>query len=1071
MEKLKMKASLSARVSKVMIPFSLLLCTPFAHATPFDADLTEIEVLKEAPIVQQSKQKESTIKGVVFDALTKEPVIGASVTCKDKSGIPSGQGTITNIDGEFSLSCKVDDVLSVSFIGYETRNVTVSNLKIYTIELSESTAQLGEVVVTAFGTGQKKASMVGSVDQIKPAELKVPSSSLSSSFAGRMAGVIAVQRSGEPGADGANFWIRGKSTFSGSTNPLIVLDGVEISSGQLNRLDPEVIESFSILKDATATALYGTRGANGVMIVTTKSGQDLDKPIINIRVEASANQMGDTPQMVDGVSYMNLYNEATSRPGESGTPYSQDKIQGTMAGRNPYLYPNVDWYDELFKKNSFSERLNFNIRGGSKRADYFMSASVRNDGGNMKSISKDYFSYNNNIKRLNYEFVNNLNIKVTPTTKISLGLNLSVIDWSGPSMSANDVFALTRRVNPVDFPVTFPGGTSDFGGILWGDKGPNDAGYGNPVAEYVKGYKESLSSTITANFKVEQKLDKILKGLKVSGLFSFKNYTSSTTTRKSDYNKFEIASYDQEGSGLILKRVGTEKTTQLSTSGEHTGDRKIYLQGMIDYNKTFNDVHDLNVMLLYNQEQYNVNNPNDLYTSLPQRKQGLAGRASYAYDGRYLAEVNFGYNGSENFAKGHRFGFFPSFAIGYNVSAEKFWEPISKYVSNLKLRASWGLVGNDQINATRFVYLEDMTLGGSKSYATGPTGSYKLSGPKWTKFYNPDLTWEVGEKLNFGVDLQLFNVLNLTFDLFRETRHDIFMDNSATIPLALGLEGAKTYGNLGRMKNEGFEFSADYNKQINKDLFISFKSTFTYAHNTILEKNEPAFQQYPNLSQVGTSMGRYLGLISQGLYPNIGAISGSPKVGLGYPTTLPGDIWYVNQPDYSGAYDNVIDNNDRMYMGYPQDPEIVYGFGPSMKWKQWDFSFFFQGVARTSLMMSGFHPFGTNTIRGVPDFVAENRWTEENQNVNATYPRLTLLNNTNNEASSSYWLRNAAFLKLKNVEIGYTFKNMRFYASGSNLLTFSSFEHWDPEMGGGNGLKYPTQRVFNVGFQITFNNK
>lgn len=1054
------KTSLMSRLTKAVLPFSFVLCAASAFAEEVTTTTGERAVLK----IEQQKKVKTAVSGIVFDGNTKDPIIGGSISVKGEQG----RGTVTNIDGEFKLDCHVGDVLVISYIGYDTKEVKVTNLKVYSIEIYEAAAQLGEVVVTAFGTGQKKASMVGSVEQIKPAELQVPSSSLTTSFAGRMSGVIAVQRSGEPGADGANFWIRGKSTFSGATNPLIILDGVEISSGQLNRLDPEVIEGFSILKDATATALYGTRGANGVMIVTTKSGKDLNRPIINVRIEGAINQMTKTPQMVDGPSYMKLYNEAISRPGEKGVPFDDVKIRGTLERKNPYIFPNVDWYNELFNKNSFAERVNFNIRGGSKRTDYFMSVSFRNSNGNMKSLSKDYFSYDNNISNKNYEFVNNLNIQASPTTKVSLGLNLSIIDKSGPSMSANDIFGLTRSVSPVHFPVSFPSGTSDFGGVLWGDNGEFDQGYGNPVAEYVRGYNESLSSAITANFKIEQKLDKIVKGLKVSGLFSFKNYTLSSSTRSSDYNKFEIASYDPESLDFGVKRVGTEKTTQLQTTGAHGGDRKIYLQGMIDYNHTFNDVHDLNAMFLYNQEQFNDNGPTNLYTSLPKRKQGVAGRVSYAYDGRYLAEMNFGYNGSENFAKGHRFGFFPSVAVGYNLSAEKYWEPIRKYVSNLKLRASWGLVGNDQINSTRFIYLEDMELGKSKEYSTGPTGSVTLGGPKWTKFYNPNLTWEIGEKINVGLDMQFFNALNLTIDVFKETRRDIFMDNNAVIPLALGLEGAKVYGNLGRMKNEGLEFAADYNRQMNKNLFISFKGTFTYAHNTILEKAEPLYQQYPNLSQVGTSLGRYLGYVAQGLYPNQAAVNGSPNVKLGYPTTLPGDVWYVNQPDVNGAYDNVIDTNDRVYMGYPQDPEIVYGFGPSIKWKNWDLSFFFQGVARTSLMMSGFHPFGSNRISGVPDFVAENRWTEDKPNPDASYPRLTRRSNSNNEANSSYWLRNASFLKLKNAEIGYTFKNMRFYCSGSNLLTFSPFKYWDPELGGGNGLKYPTQRVLNVGFQITF---
>ena len=471
---------------------------------------------------QKTTQKKKTIRGIVSDDSTQEPIIGATIRVNG-----SMTGTTSNIEGDFVLECAVGDTLTVSFVGYQDRSVLVKSGNIYAIALKESAAELGEVVVTAFGVGQKKESLVGSIQQIKPQELKVPSSSLSTAFAGRMAGVIAVQRSGEPGADGANFWIRGKSTFNGNTSALIIMDGVEISSTELNALDPEVIESFSILKDATATALYGTRGANGVMIVATKNGKNLDKPIINFRLEGAISTMTRVPNMVDGPTYMKMFNEAVSRPGCDVSPYSQEKIDGTIAGLNPYIYPNVDWFDEIFNKSAFSERANFNIRGGSSKMDYFMSASFKHSNGHLKSLSKDYFSYNNNVRNYNYDFINNLNISATRTTKISLGLNLSVADKKSPLMDVNDIFQLSMEANPVDFPVRFPANMSDRDFVLWGDKPGGIHGQGwyrNPVAEYVTGYKTNLRTTITANFKLAQELDMITKGLKFTGLFSFKNY-------------------------------------------------------------------------------------------------------------------------------------------------------------------------------------------------------------------------------------------------------------------------------------------------------------------------------------------------------------------------------------------------------------------------------------------------------------------------------------------------------------------------------------------------------------------
>ena len=1012
---------------------------------------------------QKTTQKKKTIRGIVSDDSTQEPIIGATIRVNG-----SMTGTTSNIEGDFVLECAVGDTLTVSFVGYQDRSVLVKSGNIYAIALKESAAELGEVVVTAFGVGQKKESLVGSIQQIKPQELKVPSSSLSTAFAGRMAGVIAVQRSGEPGADGANFWIRGKSTFNGNTSALIIMDGVEISSTELNALDPEVIESFSILKDATATALYGTRGANGVMIVATKNGKNLDKPIINFRLEGAISTMTRVPNMVDGPTYMKMFNEAVSRPGCDVSPYSQEKIDGTIAGLNPYIYPNVDWFDEIFNKSAFSERANFNIRGGSSKMDYFMSASFKHSNGHLKSLSKDYFSYNNNVRNYNYDFINNLNISATRTTKISLGLNLSVADKKSPLMDVNDIFQLSMEANPVDFPVRFPANMSDRDFVLWGDKPGGIHGQGwyrNPVAEYVTGYKTNLRTTITANFKLAQELDMITKGLKFTGLFSFKNYSSSSTERSASYNHYYMSSYDPSSMEYKITRIGDEQSTALTNDGSRNGDRKMYFQAILDYNRIFKEVHDLNIMFLYNQEQYDINGPTTLFSSLPQRKQGVAGRVSYSYDGRYYIEGNFGYNGSENFAKGHRFGFFPSIAVGYNISNEKFWQPIKPVISNLKIRGSWGLVGNDATNAGRFAYMEDLVLGGSDSYTTGIRQDTYYSGPSWNRYFNPDLTWEVGEKINLGLDLQLFNDFNLTFDIFREKRRDIFMTRENSIPEIVGTGETKITSNNGEMENKGLDLAIDYNKQITKDFFLSFKSTLTFARNKVLKMDEPPYFEYPGLSDVGHPLGTYWGYVADGLFPDQETIDNSPRQDLGY-TPQPGDIKYVNQPNAKGEYDNVINSNDRVAIGHPYDPELVYGFGPSMKWKNWDFSFFFQGVART-FMMYGMHPFGTTSIKNMLQFVADDHWSVDNPNPNAAYPRLTKDSNGNNDQYSTYWLRNAAFLKLKNAEIGYTYKGMRFYLSGVNLLTFSPFKHWDPEMGGGNGLYYPTQRVFNIGFQMT----
>ncbi len=1021
-------------------------------------------VLKEKKVSEQSvSQKKRLLQGLVKDE-QGNPIIGASIQLKN-----TGTGVITDLDGLFQI--KVTDknsVIVISYIGYVTQEISVGDRSSITVQLKEDTKSLEEVVVTAFGATQKKETMVGAIQQVRPAELKVPSSSLSTSFAGRMAGVIAIQRSGQPGADGADFWIRGKSTFGDATGVLIVLDGVEISSSDLNALDPEVIESFSILKDATATAMYGTRGANGVMIVTTKSGQDLLKPIINFRLETSMSQLTSVPEMVGGVDYMKLYNEALTTRGITTGLYDDTKIRATEQGLNPLVYPNVDWYNEMFNKNAFAQRFNFNIRGGKKAVTYFMSASVKHDAGNLKSLSKDYFSYNNNINVMRYDFVNNLSIKATNTTKISLGLNVSLRDWKGPSAGVDGIFSMSREASPVDFPIVYPARNDKEIYTLWGGMsgGIYNNGYRNPVAEYVVGYKKQFASTVNANIRLDQDLKMVTKGLKLHVLASFKNWSKTETTRKAGYNQFEIDQYNEATGEYTLSRVGNEQKTALNTEGAATGDRRIFIQAYLDYKRKFG-VHDVNAMLLYNQDQLDNNKPDNLLSSLPRRKQGIAARLSYAYDDRYLAEVNFGYNGSENFAKNNRFGFFPSIALGYNISQEKFWGPISNVISHFKLRGSYGLVGNDGINE-RYAYLEDIVLSSDKwKYTTGVNQNVNLQGPVWNRYYNPNLTWEVGKKLNVGFDMQLFHQVNLNFDVFKEIRSKIYMQKVNTLPDFIGTGETKIYENSGKMKNVGFDIALDYNKQITKDFFLSFKGTLTYAHNTILERDEPPFQLYPNLSSVGYSRGQHLVYVADGLFRDQADVDSHAEQTLGY-IPQPGDIKYVDQPDANGNCDGIINTNDRVYMGYPEDPEIVYGFGPSMKYKNWDFSFFFQGAARTSILMSGFHPFGKNATRGVMKFIADDYWSESNPNPNAAYPRLTRDTNANNTVNSSYWLRNGAFLKLKNAEIGYTFKMFRAYLNGSNLLTFSPFKHWDPEMGGGSGMQYPTQRVFNIGIQFTF---
>lgn len=1018
--------------------------------------------------VQSLAQNVKKYEGIIVDVNTGEPLIGVNVMLKGTTS-----GTVTDMDGRFIIDASSGQTLVISYIGYKNKEIKLGNASLVKVELVEDSQALEEVVVTAFGVGQKKESVVGAITQVRGGDLQVPSANLSNSFAGRMAGVTAFQRGGEPGNDGSSFYIRGISTFT-ATSPLIIIDGVEASQGDLNALDSEVIESFSVLKDATATAMYGTRGANGVMIVKTKSGENVEKAIINARIEGYVSMPTQIPEFVNANTYMKMYNEAVGNYGTGSKLYSQDFMNGVNQGLNPYVYPNVDWYNELFKDATMNERVNFNVRGGSKRIDYFINANFNHETGMLKSRSKEFYSYDNNIDIKRYTFQSNINAHLTSTATVSMNLGVELRDTHGPSVGTGNLFSNVMNTNPVDFPVMYPIGSSvgnwdtvsEY--IKWGvyNGGNVQAAY-NPLAEMTKGYKDGFESTVRANIKYNQKLDFITEGLQFNALVSFKNWASTTITRDRGYNKYELTEFNND-KYLLNCLGGTETAQVLGAARTNTGDRSFYFQASLNYDRTFGDVHNVSAMFLYNQDQYDAAGAvdNDLIATLPKRKMGIAGRISYDYAHRYMAEINMGYNGSENFAKGHRWGFFPSLALGWNISEEAWFDKLKNTVHNLKVRGSYGLVGNAD-SGTRFMYLPVVNLG-NKGFTTGDgDNNITFNGPTFTRFANNKISWEVGYKTNIGIDLGLFNSLNISLEYFNELRKDIFRQNMS-IPNYMGTAAAEVYGNYAEVKNWGWEISADYGKQFNKDFSMQFKGTFSFARNKVMKDVSSWHPDYPNKSNIGYPLNSLSGYVYAGhLFIDEGEIANSPTQMISG-NVAPGDIKYVDIPNKYGETDGIINSYDMVHMGYPTVPEIIYGFGPSFKYKNWDFSFFFQGVANTSFFISDFHPFGSSVNRNVLQFIADDYWSQDNQNIHASYPRLTKLDHGNNTANSDYWLRNGAFLKLKNAEVGFSWKFLRAYVSGSNLLTFSPFKYWDPEMGGGSGLKYPTQRVINFGVQLNF---
>ena len=1005
---------------------------------------------------------EMTVAGTVISSADNQPIVGANIYVEG-----TNVGTTTDAGGNYKLTVPASaKTVTVSFLGYDTKKISVRDIHLFKlITLADASNKLEDVVVVGFGV-QKKESLVGAVQSVKPSDLQTSSSNLSTSFSGKIAGVIAVQKSGEPGADGANFWIRGISTFGSGQSPLLILDGVEITNQMLNNIPPETIESFSVLKDATATALYGSRGANGVMIITTKNGRDSEKMTINLRAEFGASAPTRIPKIADGVTFMETYNEAYATRGEKPY-YSNEKIMGTKLGLDPYVYPNVDWYDMLFKDCTFNQNFNFNMTGGAKKIDYFLNASVYNENGIMRKPEASKFDTNINAQK--YLFQANVSADATKTTRVSLKMNTQLHYRHAPIQSVSDLFAYAMTGMPCEFPATLPGEESDTFVRFGTNNAWNSGFFTNPYAQLCRGYGDQFRGHFTSALTVNQNLDFITKGLSATGMATFYNRVYSAVYRSFTPFMYQLTDYniDEAGNYSYTSNSTNTGTTYLGTTRGKDGYRELAFQAKIDYARTFGK-HDVGATIVYMQKERNMNISDEQeYAALPYRQQGLAGRVTYGFDKRYLFEANFGYNGSENFAAGKRFGFFPSVAVGWVISNEPFWKGIKEQVNLFKLRASYGLVGNDVISkdyADRFPYLTTVDMGQGYDVYIGNNFERKY-GPILSVYGNPNATWEESRKLDIGVEIGLFDSLNIIFDWFKEKRSGIFMQRTS-LPSTFGMSGITPWANIGKVDNSGVDISVDYNKAFSKDLILSLRGTFTYAHNEIVEMDEPKYKwayQY----KAGHPINSIQCLIAEGLFRDEEEIASSPSQDI-YATTYPirpGDVKYRDLND-----DKIIDDNDMCWTGNPTVPEIIYGFGFSLKYKGFDCSAFFQGQGKVSILMYNYHPFATAATpgSGLMQWIADEHWSEDDPNPKALYPRLSPLWNNNNTKASTLYVRNGKMLRLKTAEIGYTYKKMRVYVSGTNLLTFAPFKYWDPEKGSGNGLGYPLQRTYNLGFQFNF---
>ncbi|WP_407427860.1 SusC/RagA family TonB-linked outer membrane protein [Arcticibacter sp.] len=987
------------------------------------------------------------VKGSVTDD-GGQPLPGVSVKVRD-----SKTGVMTDVKGNYLINAPSDGAILVfSFVGYETQEVSIQGKEVLNVILAEQKNEMSEVVVVGFGQ-QKKITTIGAQSSVKAEDLKQPVANLTNLIAGRVAGVVGVQRSGEPGYDNAEIYIRGISTFT-SSSPLILVDGVERS---FSNVDAEDIASFSILKDASATAVYGVRGANGVILIQTKKGRP-SAPVITAQYDQGFTEFTKLPDFADGATYMNIANEAykNSFPSETLPRYSAERIQKTMDGTDPELYPNVNWFDEMFNKSGQNRRARINANGGSINAQYYLSLGYYDEQGLFKT--DDLADYNSSLKFSRYNFTSNLTLNVTKTTKVDFGASGWISNGNYPGNSTGSIWNAAYVLPPIVIPVKYNDGK--FSQIRTGD-------IFNPYTLLTQsGYVTEFRSQLWSNIRVTQDLGALLNGLSATAMFSFDNANTHNIQRTKSVDGYLASGRDEEGN-LILDqtRIGTN---YLGYSRSNGGSRQFYTEGSINYNKTIGK-HDISAMVLYNQSDREDAFAGDFISSIPYRYMGVAGRATYAYYNKYLLEANFGFNGSETFAPQKQFGFFPSFGLGWVASEEKFFEPIEDVISFLKFRFSYGVVGNSNIGGRRFAYIS--TIANTGGYNFGQNGQNNDFGGLDFGDYAVAVTWEKANKYNLGVEIKAWNdAISLTADFFREYRTGIFRQRG-DVPQYAGVRSLP-WANLGEVNNKGVDATLEINKSIGSGWILGLRGNFNW-NRAIIINDANASWPYPWQQRIGRKLGQRFGYIDLGLFKTDEEVANSPlQPGI----TKAGDIKYK---DLNG--DGKIDSYDQAPIGYGSIPEIVYGFGPTITWKNWSIAGWFKGISNVDISLNGdgLQPFTYGGERGNLFAEIVDRWTPENPKERPLYPRITYGNDNMNYAGSSWWVKNGAFLRLQTAQITYSLtnkpwlnkvgvSNLNIYANGYNLFTLSDFNLWDVELGDGRGAQYPQLRTYNLGMRVVF---
>ena len=1026
-------------------------------------------------ISAQSQDDEKTIEvtGTVTDE-NGEPLIGVSVMPKDEAGL----GAVTNAEGVYKIKIPAYTRLVFNYIGMEQQEVlikeqTTANIKMKTKEDNV----IDEVVVTGTGT-QKKITLTGAVTTVDPELLRTPTASLSNSFAGVVPGVFARQTTGNPGDNVSEFWIRGISTFGAGSSALVLVDGFE---RDLNDINVEDIETFTVLKDASTTAIYGSRGANGVVLITTKRGRD-GKTRINGKVEYSYNTRTKTPEFVDGSTYARLMNEALESRNMSPA-YSADDLYLLDNQLDPEVFPNIDWMKMLLKDGAPTFRANVDVNGGGSNARYFASVSYVEEGGmyNSDSALKDYKT-NANYHRWNYRM--NFDLNLTKTTLLKIGVAGALEKQNQPGSIYNEIWESLMGYNPIATPVKYKNGR-------WGSQG--SGGKNNPwvlVTQY--GYNQIWKNTINTTAELTQDFGFITPGLKAVVRYGYDIYTDNGNKRWKAPEGWQAERLrDSEGELVFTKKVDEQLMIAIPYSN---GQKKEYFEAELHYDRNFG-LHQVGAILKYSQDG-TTNNSENTYVDqkdedpikqmnidfqrtiqgIDRRHQGLAGRFTYGYANRYFVDFNFGYNGSENFAAGNRFGFFPAYSAAWNLGEEPWIRKAAPWIDMFKIRYSYGKVGNDYLD-TRFPFQGRFMTDDNDRYIYGDYGSsgYTYNGISYLMLANENITWEVAKKHDIGIDFYLFkNKFSGTIDYFRETRDGIFMTRNY-LPQIIGVSNSQQpSANIGKVRSTGVDGNLAYSDKLGQVNF-TIRGNFTYSKNKILEYDEQ-YSHYGYSRVAGYRVDQARGLVALGLFKDYDDIRYSPDQSAlkGDFEIAPGDIKYK---DING--DGKIDDNDIVPIGSTTKPNLIYGFGVSAQWKGFDFNVLFQGVGKSSFFINGFtvYPFSQGSWGNILTDVVDNYWSlGKNEDVNAKYPRLTYGNNSNNNRASTYWLRDGSYLRLKNLEIGYTLpkafvssmhiQNVRFYFMATNLLTFSDFDLWDPELGSSDGQQYPLSKTFTLGMTI-----